>query len=225
MANSGLTVPDAIRKLFDIDVATQSAFLKNKAMSMVRNGLIKTAAKPKLDDHRFPVYLADGQQLIVLFNALLLNAVFHDPKDVKKIFEDTSYRQDCANVVSAILGKRNSLMGITLNRPSAIAFSEALAGDIDIYTNKLPNPFAVLPQLALGKNHNLLHALLFQSAALEPADNVLLAYIEGDLTKAARLAALMDSENEAINQLKLHLERKLSEAIEFDELLDQFKKM
>ena len=225
MTDSSLTVPDAIRKLFDIDVATQSPFIKNKAMSMIRNGLIKIAPKSKLDDHRFPTYLANEQQLVVLFNALLLNAVFHDPKDVKKIFEDTYYRQDCAKVVSAMLGKRNSLMGITLNSPSAIAFSQALAGDIDLYTDKLPNPFAVLPQLALGKNQNLLHALLVQSAALEPADNVLLAYIEGDLAKAARLAALMDSENEAINQIKLHLDKKLSEAIEFDELLDQFKKM
>lgn len=225
MTDSGLTVPDAIRKLFDIDVATQSVFLKNKAMSMVRNGLIKIAAKPKLDDHRFPVYLADGQQLVVLFNALLLNAVFHDPKDVKKIFEDTSYRQNCAKVVSAMLGNRNSLMGITLNNPDALAFTKVLASDIDLYAHKLPNPFAVLPQLALGKNQNLLHALLVQSAALEPADNVLLAYIEGDLEKAARLAALMDSENDAINQIKRHLDKKLSEAIEFDELLDQFKKM
>lgn len=225
MTDSGLTVPDAIRKLFDIDVATQSPFIKNKAMSMIRNGLIKIAPKSKLDDHRFPTYLANEQQLVVLFNALLLNAVFHDPKDVKKIFEDSYFRQDCAKVVSAMLGNRNSLMGITLNNPATSAFSKALAGDIDLYADKLPNPFAVLPQLALGKNQNLLHALLVQSAALEPADNVLLAYIEGDLERAASLAAVMDSENEAINQIKLHLDKKLSEAIEFDELLDQFKKM
>ncbi|MDP5142622.1 hypothetical protein ORJ00_07715 [Rheinheimera baltica] len=222
---SGLTVPDAIRKLFDIDVATQSAFLKNKAMSMIRNGLIKIAPKSKLDDHRFPTYLANEQQLVVLFNALLLNAVFHDPKDVKKIFEDISYRQDCAKVVSAMLGNRNSLMGISLNNPASVEFTKALASDVDLYSHKLPNPFAVLPQLALGKNQNLLHALLVQSAALEPADNVLLAYIEGDIEKAAKLAELMDYDNGAINQIKLHLEKKLSEALEFDELLDQFKKM
>ena len=225
MDEGRLTVPEAIRKLFGIDVATQSNFIKNKAMSMVRNKLLKTIPKRKLEDHRFPVYLADAQQLVVLFNALLLNAVFHDPKDVKKIFEDTRYRQDCAAVVSAIFSNRNSLMGIVLNSPAASAFTKALAGDIDLYTDKLPNPFAVLPQLALGKNQNLLHALLVQSAVLEPADSVLLAYIEGDLEKALRMAELIDSDNEGINQLRTHLDKKISEAIEFDELLDQFKKM
>ena len=225
MAETGLTVPEAIRKLFDINVATESALIKNKAMSMVRNKLIKTISQPKLDDHRSPVYLADRQQLDVLFNALLLNAIFHDPKDVKKIFENTSYRQQCAKVVSSMLVDRNSLMGITLNRPDALAFAEALAGDTDLYTQRLPNPFAVLPQLALGKNHSLLHALLVQASTLAPADNILLAYIEGDLKKAASLAARIGSENEAINQLKRHLERVLCEAVEFEDLLDQFKNM
>lgn len=219
---SRLTVPEAIRQLFDIDVATQSQLLKTKADSLVRNKLIKIETEQKVQ--RKTKYLAPGQ-MTVLFNALLLNAVFHDPKDVKRIFEEKSYRQECAQTVRAMFGESNSLMGIALSNGLAVEFADSLGGDFDLYRDKLPNPFAVLPQLALGKNQSLLHALLAQSAALEPSDNILLAYLQGDLDKAAEMASLMDTDNDAVNQLKVHVERSLQEAVEFNDLLDQFIKM
>lgn len=220
-----LSVSDAIRLLFNIDVATQSPLLKNKANSFVRNKLLKIAPKPKIEDHRFQTLLADEYQLIVLFNALLLNAVFHDPKDVKRIFEDNAYRQECAKAVKVMFGESNSLMGIAISNGLASKFAGALAGSFDLYKDKLPNPFTVLPQLALGKNLNLLHALLAQSAAMAPADNLLLAYLQGDFDKAAQMASMMCSDNEAVNQLKRHVEKKVREAVEFDDLLDKFKNM
>ncbi len=225
MADNGLTIPEAIRKLFDIEVASESLFLKNKAMSMVRNGLIKVAPRPKLEDHRYPVYLADSQQLIVLFNALLLNAVLHDPKDVKKVFVDKHHRRKCANLMQSIFEQRNSLMGITLNNPNTTAFMQALSGEFDLYTTKLPNPFSILPQLALGKNQSLLHALLVQSAALEPAESMLLSYLNGDLEKAGQLAASINEDNEALYQFKKFIKQKQCEADEFYELLQKFENM
>lgn len=219
---SRLTVPEAIRKLFDIDVATQSQLLKTKADSLVRNKLIKIETEQKVQ--RKTKYLAPGQ-MTVLFNALLLNAVFHDPKDVKRIFEDKSYRQECAKAVRAMFGQSNSLMGVALSNGLAVEFADSLAGDFNLYRDKLPNPFAVLPQLALGKNQSLLHALLAQSAAMDPADNLLLAYLKGDFDKAAQMASLMDADNDAVNQLKLHVEKELQDAVEFDDLLEQFRNM
>lgn len=219
---SRLTVPEAIRQLFDIDVATQSQLLKTKADSLVRNKLIKIETEQKVQ--RKAKYLAPGQ-MTVLFNALLLNAIFHDPKDVKRIFEDKYYRQECAKSVRIMFGESNSLMGIALSNGLALKFADSLAGDFDLFTDKLPNPFAVLPQLALGKNQSLLHALLAQSAILEPTDNILLAYLQGELDKAAEMSSLMKTDNEAVNQLKLHIERSLREAAEFGDLLEQFRKM
>jgi hypothetical protein len=219
---SRITVPEAIRQLFDIDVASQSQLLKTKADSLVRNKLIKIETEQKVQ--RQSKYLAPGQ-MTVLFNALLLNAVFHDPKDVKRIFEDKAYRQECAIALRAMFGKSNSLMGIALSNGLAVKFTDALAGDFDLYQNKLPNPFAVLPQLALGKNLNLLYALLAQSAAMDPTDNLLLAYLEGDVDKAAEIASSIVTDNDAVTQLKQHIDNKLQEAIEFDDLLGKFKKM
>ena len=66
MVSSKLTIPEAIRKLFDIDVAKDSPLLKNKANSLVRNGLIKVETEKIVQ--RKAVYLADGQ-LTVLHNA------------------------------------------------------------------------------------------------------------------------------------------------------------
>ncbi|GIU46512.1 hypothetical protein [Shewanella algidipiscicola] len=219
---SGITVPEAIRQLFDIDVASQSQLLKTKADSLVRNKLIKVETEQKVQ--RKAKYLAPGQ-MTVLFNALLLNAVFHDPKDVKRIFEDNAYRQECAKAVKVMFGESNSLMGIAISNGLASKFAGALAGSFDLYKDKLPNPFTVLPQLALGKNLNLLHALLAQSAAMAPADNMLLAYLQGDFDKAAQMASMMCSDNEAVNQLKRHVEKEVREAVEFDDLLDKFKNM
>ena len=219
---SRLTVPDAIRQLFDIDVASQSQVLKTKADSLVRNKLIKIETEQKVQ--RRSKYLAPGQ-MTVLFNALLLNAVFHDPKDVKRIFENKAYRQKCAKAVRALFGSNNSLMGIALNNGFAVAFADALAGDFDLYQDKLPNPFAVLPQLALGKNQSLLHALLAQAAAMGPADNLLLAYLQGDLDKAEQMASLIDTDNDAVNHLKRHVEKACREAVEFEDLLTHFRNM
>lgn len=219
---SRLTIPEAIRQLFGIDVASQSQLLKTKADSLVRNKLIKIETEPKVQ--RQSKYLATGQ-MTVLFNALLLNAVFHDPKDVKRIFEDKAYRQECAEAVRAMFGKSNSLMGIALSNGLAVKFTDALAGDFDLYQEKLPNPFAVLPQLALGKNQSLLHALLAQSAVMDPADNLLLAYLQGDLDKADQIASLIVTDNHAVNHLKRHIEKARREAVEFEDVLTHFRNM
>ena len=219
---SRLTIPEAIRQLFGIDVASQSQLLKTKADSLVRNKLIKIETEPKVQ--RQSKYLAPGQ-MTVLFNALLLNAVFHDPKDVKRIFEDKAYRQECAVAVRAMFGKSNSLMGIALSNGLAVKFTDALAGDFDLYQEKLPNPFAVLPQLALGKNQSLLHALLAQSAVMDPADNLLLAYLQGDLDKADQIASLIVTDNHAVNHLKRHIGKARREAVEFEDVLTHFRNM
>ncbi|MDX1282964.1 hypothetical protein [Shewanella colwelliana] len=220
--DSRVTVPEAIRQLFGIDVASQSQLLKTKADSLVRNKLIKIETEQKVQ--RKSKYLAPGQ-MTVLFNALLLNAVFHDPKDVKRIFESKIYRQECAIAVRTMFGESHSLMGIAISNGLASEFADALAGSFDLYQDKLPNPFAILPQLALGKNLNLLHALLAQSAAMAPADNLLLAYLQGDFNKAALMASTMRSDNDAVNQLRRHVEKEIRDAVEFDDLLVQFKNM
>ncbi|TMO79962.1 hypothetical protein CWC16_10195 [Pseudoalteromonas sp. S3776] len=219
---SGMTVPDAIRFLFGIDVAKESTYLKDKANSLVRNKLIKVETELKVQ--RSTKRLADGQ-LDVLFNALLLNAIFHDPKDVKKIFEDKGFRYHCAVIVSQLFGESNSLLGIALSKTTAAEFANALASDCDLRKKRLPNPFAVMPQLALGKNLSLLHALLAQSALTSSTDNLLLAYLNNDIDKALALSRQLDTNNHSVKQLVEHITSRHKEAEEFDDLLGYFQKM
>lgn len=222
MSVERLTIPDAIRKLFGIDVAKESPLLKNKANSLVRNGLIKT--ETELIVHRKSVYLAKGQE-IVLFNALLLNAVFPDPKDVKKVFFDTDYRQKAAITAKSVLLENKSLMGVAISHPDTRELISCLEGAFDLFNEKLPNPFQMLPQVALGGEASLLHALLAQAASLSPADGLFFCFLKGDIAEANRLAQKIEADTPELNALKNTIESKYREAQEFDFLLDQFREM
>lgn len=222
MVSSKLTIPEAIRKLFNIDVAKESPLLKNKAHSLVRNGLIKVETEQIVQ--RKAVYLADGQ-LTVLHNALLLNAIFPDPKEVKKIFEDRCFRNVCAETLAAMFSGQSSLAGIALRSPETIKLVGSLAGDFNLYEENLPNPFPILPQVAMGKNTNLLHALLAQSASLAPADSLLLAFLNGNLVDAEQLASQLHSTDPSVLTLQKAINSRLNDARDFDDLLDQFRNM
>lgn len=227
MAVNRQTVPEAIRKLFGIDVAKDSPLLKNKATSLVRNGLIKT--ETELIAHRKAVYLAEGQE-VVLFNALVLNAIFPDPKDVKKVFVEAEFRRQASIIVKAVLTDTQSVVGVCLSHPNAYELINCLEGSLleggfDLFSERLPNPFNVLPQIALGQETGLLQALLAQAAALSPADGLLLSFLKGDIVEANRLAGLLETDNPELTALKNGVELKFREAQAFDDLLDQFRKM
>lgn len=218
----GLTIPQAIRQIFGVDVAKESPLLKNKANSFVRNGLITVRTENKV--HRKAVYLCADQR-VPLHNALILNAIFSDPKDVKKIFEDNACRVECAKTVRMFLSNRQSILGQAFESKLATELADCLENaEIDLRKELLPNPFSVLPQAALGNNTTLLHALLAQAAALEPADSFLLAYLNGDWDKAQKLSSDIDSDSSAILLLKSEIDRKIQEAKEFSELLGLFRK-
>lgn len=211
-----LTIPDAIRRMFNVDVAKDSPLLKNKAMSMVRNGLIKT--EEDLVVHRKTIYLAEGQE-VVLFNALVLNAIFPDPKVVKAIFTDRTKRDSAILTLRDVLLSRTSLCGIALSNTEAIKLVLMLEGSTDLYKSRLPNPFQVLPQVALGENTNLMQALLVQASTLEPVDSILMAFFNGDIEMAYDLVNQIKHTG-AMSILAEVITAKYKESVKFDELLD-----
>jgi hypothetical protein len=218
------TIPDAIRILFNVDVAKDSPLLKSKAMSMVRNGLIKT--EEELIVHRKAIYLADNQE-VVLFNALVLNAIFPDPKIVKEIFTDRTKRISAVQTLRDVLLTRTSLCGIALSNMDAIKLVSMLDGNTDLYTERLPNPFQVLPQVVLGKDTNLMQALLVQASVLEPSDSILMAFINGDIELAYNLVKQVEQveHSGAMSVMAEAIKAKYKEASEFDDLLDFLRPM
>lgn len=212
------SIPEAIRDLFDIDTAAESTLLKDKANSFRRNGLLKVIEEQHVQ--RKSVYLAPGQET-VLFNALVLNAVFPDPKHVKKIFEDRKARAEASDIISNMLLKRSNVSGIALASAETTALVSYLEGDSDIYSEKLPNPFEILPQLALGQHTNLLNVLLAQASILDPLDSVLAAYVAGDIDKACNLAESIEDQSAAKPFLDL-IRKQHQEVKRFTKLLDDF---
>jgi hypothetical protein len=219
--DSGITIPDAIYKLFGIKVAKDSQFLKNKANSLVRNGLIKTVQEKHVQ--RATVYLADQDQLTVLHNALIINAIYLDPKDVKKIFDDRAYRDECSKTIKALLIGMNSVMGIALQNNQVQDLVDTLSSAASLYEIKLPNPFSKLPQVAMGDNTGILNALLVQSSTLASTDTILMAYLQSDWDNAQQLCEHIDDSVLGMKELKQSIASQLEEARDFDDLLDQMK--
>lgn len=222
MIAKGPTLPEAIVKLFGVHVAKESPLLKNKANSFIRNGLVAVEREARVQ--RDSVHLMPGQE-VVLGNALVLNAIFPSTNNTKKIFEDSEYRLQCADTVRSLLKDRNSLLGQAFQSRAAeelIDFLYDLRRDLN--TEPLPNPFSVLPQVALGNNSDLLHILLSQATALDPGDSFLLAYIKGDWERAQKLSSQISSGTPELLTLKAEIDRKIAEAHEFDDLLSFFRK-
>lgn len=218
--NSQITIPKAIQLLFDIEVSKESPYLKDKANSFVRNKLVKTVTELKVQ--RKSVYLQDKQQLDILYNALLLNAFYPDPKHVQKIFNDKGYRAECVETIKFLFGKQNHLAGQALVSSNVKALIELLDNDVDLNTVRLPNPFKQLPQVALGKNTGLLNSLLLQASALEPMDSMLAAITNGNWEQADNLSESLSDDVPGALELKNMIGNKLKEAREFDDLLDFF---
>lgn len=219
--NTTITIPHAIKILFNIEVSKESPYLKDKANSFVRNKLIQTVEEKKTQ--RKSVFLKDHQQLDVLFNALLLNAFYPDPKHVVKIFKDVKFRYDCAQTIRALFGRQSNVAGQALISGKVNELISVLESDADLFKNKLPNPFQKLPQLAFGKNTGLLNCLLLQASALEPVDNVLNAIAKGDWNKARELSINLSKESPGAIELANMIDKKFKDAQEFNDLLDYFK--
>ena len=217
------SLADTVRILFGVDPA-ECTVLKDRANSFARNKLVKIVEEPIEFGHRNKKYLAEGQE-VVLFNALLLNAVFHDPKDVKRVFEDQSFRKNAVETLKAVLLSRSNLCGIALSSSDCVNLVEAIEGEWDLYSNKLPNPFSVLPQTVLGKNANLLQALLAQATVLDPMDSVLVAYLSGDIEQAYRHLSSISNEQTLALPLVRKIHQAYQEANEFDDLLDQMRQL
>lgn len=220
------TIPELLRKLFDTSSAEDCNILKNKAMSLVRNGLIQTEAEKIV--HREHRFITDATGEVTLFNALLLNAFFPDPKRVKSIFDDPKIRLDSAEVIRSLVLDRQVLVGVALLSSKSILLVENLfdVETFDLKHKKLPNPFQVLPQLALGRNIGLLQALLAQSASLDAHDSLLSAYLRQDWAEAMNYCSQikkLGDHKESCRELIEAVERGYQEAQNFDDLITIFK--
>lgn len=209
---------DLVGRLFGLKVSRESPYLKDRVNSFVRNELFKV--DEQLIAHRTAKFMKPGQETRV-WNAILLNAIFSDPRDVKKLFEDADFRKQSVDLVKELFRSRGSAMGIALQSQAVIGMTDILeSGDLDHH--RMPNPFSELPQVALGKNSGLLYALLAQAASLSAEDSLLHAYLSRDYLLAEKYADQLATDLPILVQLIQEVRFKADEAREFSKLLDFF---
>ncbi|MBO1270262.1 hypothetical protein J3L11_01140 [Shewanella sp. 4t3-1-2LB] len=218
-----ITMPYAVELLFGIKVSKESPFLKDKVNSFVRNGLIKTRKegfKEEGDGRRQKVYLASPEQLHVVYNALILNAFYHDTNQVKNIFNDANARKIAASEIESAMGLVSNV-AIKLSQSARLTeLVNVLKTDIDLYSIRLPNPFKQLPQLSLGKNTGLLQALLVQASTLSTLDSAIGALMRKDWLAAKQLTESLSNDVPGILEMKELIEKEIKSAQDFDDTLD-----
>ncbi|MFZ5958843.1 hypothetical protein ACOXVJ_15165 [Pseudomonas knackmussii] len=161
----------------------------------------------------------------LLWNAILLQGVFGEPKFVVEFLSPTTRREPLVNWAKDLFLERQSLAGLGLLRHELMVFLNRLP-DADLYEEYLPNPFAdALPQMGIGDlNGNLLKALATQTAALSLGDSMMALYLSGDLEEAFQRARNLETHNALLQKYRDLIVREYEEASAFDELLDSLRK-
>ncbi|BBB29880.1 hypothetical protein [Neptunomonas japonica] len=215
-----LQIPEAIKKLFGIDLAHYKPF-KDLVYPLVRSGFIQHKRKPipySVSD-RNHIWIAEGE-LIKLHNAILIQGVFTDTKTVKSFFEEKAKRVEKAKTIRYLLQDRQSATGIGLISYELQEFFKILESDEDLTSKNLPNPFIELPQLSLSGVTSLMQALLAQSAVISDDDSMLLLYLDGQLEAAWGKAQHLESAHPILLKHKELINQEYLRATEFDQLLD-----
>ena len=220
MPGKRYTIPDALFELFGVRLAKESPALKNVIYSLIRNGVVAVDAQPRIA--RKALFVQEAQ-MPALHNAVLLQALFGSPRVVKGIFDDPSVRRKHAGLAGKLFFERDSLVGIGFRAKEAGEFVVALEGEFDLRQSYLPNPYEVLPQVVLGNNSGLLTAVLAQAGSLSRGDNMLLAYLQGDIATAHHLAETMGPARGELEILRRRVLDAYREAEEFDNLLDMMR--
>lgn len=168
--------------------------------------------------------LINPAHITLLWNAILLQGVFGEPKAVIDIIKPGAKRQGMIDWARELFLDRQSLAGLGLLRQELIHFLDRLPV-ADLYQERLSNPFAdALPQMGLGQLHgNLLKSLAAQTATLSLGDSMMAHYFSGDLQKAYEKARDAQPCNGLLQHYRDLIIREYDEANSFDNLLDSWR--
>lgn len=165
------------------------------------------------------------KHVTLLWNAILLQGVFGEPKLVVEFLKPKANRQPLVTWARQLFLERQSLAGLGLLRQELTVFLDRLP-IADLSEEALPNPFAdTLPQMGLGHLHgNLLKALAAQTAALSLGDSMMAHYLSEDLEQAYLHACQLQTENELLLKYRELVIHKYEDAKNFDDLLGSLRK-
>ncbi len=221
MKYDGLSPPDAIRKLFSVELSEHKSF-KDLVYPLVRSKgfLIVNKEQMGIGSEKNHLLIA-RESLNKFYNAVLLQGFFADSKRVKAIFTDSSKRMEAAEFLNVILAGRQSVIGVGIQSEALEQFINIMKSSVSLSENRLPNPFYELPQLSIGNITSVMQALLAQSAVLSNGETMMLYYLNGDLEKAYEAASSLQTEHPVLSKYQSLITQQYLEANEFDNLLDE----
>ena len=209
---------------------------KHPTLRNAVNTLVKVLAKADLitlQQERFEYSASEKKRLSLnavdrscLVNAVLLQGVFAEPKIVIKLFTDSAIRASHAAWARTLLIDQQSQAGQGFLPSQMTRFLDMLAGDCDLKSEPLPNPFAdTLPQMGIGPAHctSLLHLAAVQAAVLSQGDSMMAYYLNGDLEKAYQAALQVKGDAPAIEQYRDLIIRDYRDSKAVKALLDDWR--
>lgn len=220
MKYDGLSPPDAIRKLFSVELSEHKSF-KDLVYPLVRSKGFLIVNKEQMGIGSEKNHLLIARESLNKFhNAVLLQGFFADSKRVKAIFTDSGKRMEAAEFLNVILAGRQSIIGVGIQSEALEQFINIMKSSVSLSENRLPNPFYELPQLSIGNITSVMQALLAQSAVLSDGETMMLYYLNSDLEKAYEAASSLQTEHPVLSKYQSLISQQYLEANEFDNLLD-----
>ncbi len=199
MKYDGLSPPDAIRKLFSVELSEHKSF-KDLVYPLVRSKGFLIVNKEQMGIGSEKNHLLIARESLNKFhNAVLLQGFFADSKRVKAIFTDSGKRMEAAEFLNVILAGRQSIIGVGIQSEALEQFINIMKSSVSLSENRLPNPFYELPQLSIGNITSVMQALLAQSAVLSDGETMMLYYLNGDLEKAYEAASSLQTEHPVLS--------------------------
>jgi hypothetical protein len=223
MASNTMSLPDAFESLFNRKL---SAHHKGRTTittlfdALISAKLLEKIPDPFKRERESKQLLRDN--LVLFHNAVLLQAIYAAPKEVIKIFNDKTDRQQMTSWAKSLLLQQQSVAGIGLIAPEVPLFFTLLESDADLRAEKLPNPFVELPQLALDGSSSLLQRMIVQAAVLSVGDSMMLHYFNGNLEAAKSAAESLPPTDGILECYRQMIVNRHTEAVEFDQLLDDW---
>lgn len=216
------TTNEAVKELFGLEGCEP---LRSKANSYVRNEVIspKSVIEEGFSDASMGKRgkkRLNSKGINCLFNALILDAFFNDPKIVKAIFNNQQTRTTKGLLCEEVLLSAQSVVTKSQLTIEAQQFLDQLRDtSFDLQEQRLVCPFSSqrLPQvdMAIQNTGLLYHMLRSQRLSLSWKDNILLSWLEQDLSTTAELVEQADpSLFEGDSMLKAIVDKVRAEYIE-----------
>lgn len=225
----GLTLPQAVERLFGIPLARHPA-LRNAVNTLVKAMSQDGVLQLNEEDISFTEggrkrWSLPRSELDGLHNAIVLHGIFGDPKTVIRLFNQPALRQQHADWAGSLLLERQSVASLGLINKQLVDLLDMLKSAVDLKLERLPNPFDnALPQMGLRDyGGNLLKAMACQTAALSMGDSMMVHYLNGDLEQAYTVAKTLQTDNPLLLQYRQMILTAYEEARAFDDLLDAWR--